>query len=83
MKKILILGCGVFIGRNLAIYFSNDKSVKLYGTYLNKKPKIKNIKLSKLNLLNRSKTNRTSTRGTLPSTRQAPHASGCFTGACL
>ena len=48
MKKILILGGG-FIGRNLAIYFSNDKSVKLYGTYLNKKPKIKNIKLSKLN----------------------------------
>lgn len=58
MKKILILGCGGFIGRNLAIYFSNDKSVKLYGTYLNKKPKIKNIKLSKLNLLDRSKTNK-------------------------
>tara|TARA_B100000965_G_scaffold393010_1_gene403237 strand:+ start:1125 stop:2069 length:945 start_codon:yes stop_codon:yes gene_type:complete len=58
MKKILILGCGGFIGKNLAISFSNEKSIKLYGTYLNKKPKIKNIKLSKLNILDKNKTNK-------------------------
>ena len=34
-------------------------------------------------VLHQIKNNRTSSRGTVPSTRQAPHASGCFTGACL
>ena len=55
MKKILILGCGGFIGRNLAIYFSNDKSVKLYGTYLNKKPKIKKYQTKQIKFIKQIK----------------------------
>ena len=58
MKKILILGSGGFVGTNLALYFSNKKNIQLYGTYLGKKPKIKNIKLIKLNILDRNKTNK-------------------------
>ena len=58
MKKILVLGCGGFIGRNLAFYFSKKKNIQLYGTYLNKKPNIKNIKLHKHNILNRIRTDK-------------------------
>jgi GDP-L-fucose synthase len=56
MKKILILGCGGFIGHNLAIFFSKKKNFKVYGTYLSKKPKINNIKLYQHNILNKNKT---------------------------
>jgi GDP-L-fucose synthase len=58
MKKILILGSGGFIGRNLALYFSKKKNIQLYGTYLGKKPVIENIKLHKLNILDKNKINK-------------------------
>ena len=51
MKKILILGCSGFIGKNLATYFSKKKNTQVHGTYLTRKPKIRNIKLYKLNIL--------------------------------
>jgi GDP-L-fucose synthase len=53
MKKILILGCSGFIGKNLGYHFSKKKNYKVYGTYLTKKPNIKNIKFYKHNILNR------------------------------
>ena len=56
MKKILILGCSGFIGKNLATYFSKKKNIQVHGTYLTRKPKIRNIKLYKLNILQRNKT---------------------------
>ena len=56
MKKILILGCSGFIGKNLATYFSKKKNIQVHGTYLTRKPKIRNIKLYKLNILERNKT---------------------------
>ena len=56
MKKILILGCSGFIGKNLATYFSKKKNTQVHGTYLTRKPKIRNIKLYKLNILERNKT---------------------------
>lgn len=49
-KKILILGVGGFIGRNLANFFT-DKNYIVYGTYYKKKPNIKNVQLTKTNLL--------------------------------
>ncbi len=58
MKKILILGCGGFIGKNLSLFFSKKKNIELHGTYHLTKPKIKNIKLHQLNILNRNKTNK-------------------------
>ena len=50
MKKILILGCSGFIGKNLGYHFSKKKNYKVYGTYLTKKPNIKNIKFYKLSI---------------------------------
>ena len=58
MKRILVLGCSGFIGKNIALYFKKKKNVQLHGTYFSKRPKISNIKLYKLNILNRNKTNK-------------------------
>ena len=58
MKKILVLGCSGFIGKNIALHFSKKKNIQLYGTYLKRKPKISNIKLYKLNILDNNKTNK-------------------------
>ena len=48
-KKLIILGCSGFIGKNLAIYFSK-KNYNLFGTYNKRKPKLKKIKLFKVDL---------------------------------
>lgn len=52
-KKILILGASGFIGKNLAEYFSQDKKFITYGTYNTRKPKIKNVRLVKIDLQNK------------------------------
>ena len=49
-KKILILGASGFIGKNMAIYFSKKKNFIVSGTYLNKKTKIKKVKMFKCDL---------------------------------
>jgi len=52
-KKLLILGVNGFIGRNLAEHFSKNKNFITYGTYRNKKPKIKNVFFYKVDLINK------------------------------
>lgn len=52
-KKILVLGANGFIGQNI-LRFLNSKKYKLYGCYLNRKPKINNIIFKKANLLRKN-----------------------------
>lgn len=47
-KNLLITGVGGFVGYNLAIHYS--KNYNVIGTYRKQKPKIKNIKLIKIDL---------------------------------
>jgi nucleoside-diphosphate-sugar epimerase len=57
-KKILILGASGFIGKNMAIYFSKKKNFIVSGTYLNKKTKIKKVKMFKCDLTKKNETDR-------------------------
>lgn len=50
-KNLLITGVGGFVGYNLAIHYS--KNYNVIGTYRKQKPKIKNIKLIKIDLSKR------------------------------
>ena len=57
-KKILILGASGFIGKNVAIFFSKNKSFNVIGTFLKNKTKIKNVKMIKCDLTNRKNTDK-------------------------
>ena len=59
-KKILILGCSGFIGKNLLIYFSKKKNVNLTAVYNKSKPiKLKNVKYVKVDLTKKSDVEKT------------------------
>jgi GDP-L-fucose synthase len=57
-KKILIIGCSGFIGKNLSKYFLR-KNYKVYGTYNNNRPNInKKINLKKIDILKKDQLNK-------------------------
>ena len=57
-KKLLILGASGFIGKNIAIYFSNKIKYKVYGTYFKNKPHIPGVILLKCDLTKKNQTDK-------------------------
>ena len=49
-KKILILGASGFLGKNIALSFSNDKKYIVTGTFFKKKIQLSNVKMIKADL---------------------------------
>jgi GDP-L-fucose synthase len=53
-KAVLICGASGFIGRNIAERLCKRDDIDVYGTYLTKKPVVKNVTLIKVDLTNES-----------------------------
>ncbi len=59
MKKLIILGCTGFIGKNVAEFFAREKKYKVYGTYFKSKPfKNKSITFLKADLTDKIQVNK-------------------------